>query len=151
MAVVACDLEQRRGSEMKSTLKPGVTMRERIVIDRDRTIGFLGESARVYSTPSMVRDIEYTALKFIQEHLDEGESSVGIHVAVDHLAATPLDQWVDLELAIEDVDRRKVTVSATLTDAVEQVGRGTHVRFVIDVEKHAARLNEKIAKLREAR
>ena len=87
---------------------------------------------RLYSTPSMVRDIEYTCLNLIQEHLDESESSVGIHVAVDHLAATPLGQWVDVEVTVSEVDGRKVTLLASVRDAVEEVGRGEHVRFVID-------------------
>ena len=132
---------------MRSTLEPGTSRTERITIDRDRTIGFLGEEMRLYSTPSMVRDVEYTCLNLIQEHLDEGESSVGIHVAVDHLAATPLRQWVDVEVTVSEVDGRKVTLLASVRDAVEQVGRGEHVRLVIDVEKHRARLQKKLEQL----
>ncbi len=132
---------------MRSTLEPGTSRTERITIDRDRTIGFLGEEMRLYSTPSMVRDVEYTCLSLIEEHLDEGESSVGIHVAIDHLAATPLGQWVDVEVTVSEVDGRKVTLLANVHDAVEQVGRGQHVRFVIDVEKHRKRLQKKLSQL----
>ena len=132
---------------MRSTLEPGTSRTERITIDRDRTIGFLGEEMRLYSTPSMVRDVEYTCLRLIQEHLDEGESSVGTHVALDHLAATPLGQWVDVEVTVSEVDGRKVALLANVRDAVEQVGRGEHVRFVIDVEKHRKRLHKKLAQL----
>jgi fluoroacetyl-CoA thioesterase len=133
---------------MQSTLELGVSHTERITIDRDRTIGFLGEQMRLYSTPSMVRDIEYTSLQLIQGHLDEGESSVGIHIAVDHLAATPLGQWVDVEVTVSAVDGRKVTLLASVRDAVEQVGRGEHIRFVIDIDKHTKRLQKKLAQLR---
>ena len=132
---------------MRSTLEPGTSRTERITIDRDRTIGFLGEEMRLYSTPSMVRDVEYTCLSLIEEHLDEGESSVGIHVAIDHLAATPLGQWVDVEVTVSEVDGRKVTLLANVHDAVEQVGRGQHVRFVIDIEKHRTRLQKKLSQL----
>ena len=132
---------------MRSTLEPGTSRTERITIDRDRTIGFLGEEMRLYSTPSMVRDVEYTCLRLIQEHVDEGESSVGIHVAVDHVAATPLGQWVDVEVTVSEVDGRKVTLLASVRDGVEEVGRGEHVRFVIDVEKHRKRLQKKLAQL----
>lgn len=136
---------------MRPTLEPGVSKKRRIEIDRDRTIEFLGEEMRLYSTPSMVRDVEYTCLALIQEHLDDGESSVGIHIAMDHLAATPLGRWVDVEVTVSEVDRRKITLLASVRDAVEQVGRGEHVRVVIDVGKHEARLKEKIQKLDEAR
>lgn len=135
---------------MKPTLEPGTTRTERITIDEPRTISFLGEELRIYSTPSMVKDVEYTCLRLIQEHLDEGSSSVGIHIMMDHLGATPLGQWVDVEVAVSEVDGRKVTMLASVRDAVEQVGRGEHVRFVIDVDKHRGRLEKKLEKLNSA-
>ena len=132
---------------MKNSLIPGVSRRERIVIDRERTIGFLGEAMRIYSTPAMVRDIEYTSLALLQEHLDDGENSVGTRIEVDHLGATPIGQEVDVTVTIEEVDGRKVTLSAEVRDALEVVGRGLHRRFVIDTQRHAARLEEKLASL----
>lgn len=132
---------------MKNSLIPGLSRSERIVIDRERTIGFLGEAMRIYSTPAMVRDIEYTSLALLQEHLDDGESSVGTRIEVDHLGATPIGQEVDVTVTIEEVDGRKVTLSAEVRDALEVVGRGLHRRFVIDTQRHAARLEEKLASL----
>ena len=73
---------------MKPSLQAGVSMTRRISIDRDRTIGFMGEDARVYATPSMIMDIERTCRDLIMEHVDAGEDSVGIEVSVKHLAAT---------------------------------------------------------------
>ena len=55
---------------MKPTLQPGITRTETIRIDEARTIAFLGEEMRIYSTPSMVRDVEYTSLSLIDEHVD---------------------------------------------------------------------------------
>jgi fluoroacetyl-CoA thioesterase len=46
---------------MKTTLAPGVTATSRLTIDRERTIDFMGEKARVYATPMLVRDIEIPA------------------------------------------------------------------------------------------
>jgi predicted thioesterase len=136
---------------MKPSLVPGARRVERITIDPPRTIGFLGEEMRVYSTPSMVGDVEYTSLKLIQEHLDETESSVGIHVAIDHLAPTPLGQEVEVEVRVVSVDGRKVSVEAEVRDALEVVGRATHIRFVIDVGRHRERLTAKAARLSESR
>lgn len=135
---------------MKPTLVPGVSKRRQITIDRDRTISFLGEDLRLYSTPSMVRDVEYTCLELIQEHLEQGESSVGIHVEMDHLAATPLGQRVEVEATVAGVEGRKVSLEATIHDAVETIGKGRHVRFVIDVARHGKRLQEKLRKLEAA-
>jgi predicted thioesterase len=128
---------------VKSSLVPGLRHTERIEIDRLRTIGFLGDEMRVYSTPSMVGDVEYATLRLIQEHLDEGESSLGIRIAVDHLAPTPLGEWVEVHLEVKSVEGRKVRVEAEVRDAIEVVGRAEHVRFVIDVKKHAERLKAK--------
>jgi predicted thioesterase len=131
---------------MKPSLVPGLRRTERIEIDRPRTIGFLGEEMRVYSTPSMVSDVEYQSLKLIQEHLDEGESSVGIRIAMDHLAPTPLGEWVEIHLEVKGVEGRKVRLEAEVRDALETVGRAEHVRFVIDVARHAERLKARAAR-----
>jgi len=131
---------------VKSSLAPGLRRVERIEIDRPRTIGFLGDELSVYSTPSMVKDIEYASLKLVQEHLDEGESSLGIRIAVDHLAATPPGEWVEIHLEVKSVEGRKVRVEAEVRDAIELVGRAEHVRFVIEVERHAERLKAKAAR-----
>jgi len=132
---------------VKSSLVPGLRRTERIEIDRPRTIGFLGDEMRVYSTPSMVGDVEYATLRLIQEHLDEGESSLGIRIAVDHLAPTPPGEWVEIHLEIKSVEGRKVRVEAEVRDAIELVGRAEHVRFVIDVERHAERLKARAARV----
>jgi len=131
---------------MKPSLAPGLRGIERIAIDRPRTIGFLGDELRVYSTPSMVGDVEYASLRLIQEHLDEGESSLGIRIAVDHLAPTPPGEWVEIHLEVKSVEGRKVRVEAEVRDAIELVGRAEHVRFVIDVKRHAERLKAKAAR-----
>ncbi len=131
---------------MKASLAPGLRRIERIEVDAPRTIGFLGEEMRVYSTPSMVKDVECASLRLIQEHLDDGESSVGIRIAADHLAPTPLGQWVEIHLEIKSVEGRRVSVEAEIRDAIEVVGRAEHIRFVIDVERQRDRLKAKSAK-----
>ena len=134
---------------MKPSLAPGASRSERIAVDRGRTIGFLGEAMRVYATPSMVNDVEYACLRLVQEHLDEGESSVGTHVSMDHLGATPLGETVEVTVTVTAVEGRSVTMSAEVRDRLETVGRGRHTRFVIDVARQARRLEEKAARLAE--
>jgi fluoroacetyl-CoA thioesterase len=53
---------------MKPSLCPGLSRVNRITIGPDRTIGFMGEQARTYATPAMIRDIEYTCRDLIVEH-----------------------------------------------------------------------------------
>ena len=132
---------------MKATLTPGVERAEEITVDENRIIEFLGENMRVYSTPSMVNDVEYACYRLIQSHLDDGESSVGVHVSMDHLGATPLGEKVSVRVSVDAVEGRKVFLHCEVHDALECVGRGRHVRFVIDIAKHAKRLAEKYASL----
>ena len=131
---------------MKSSLAAGLAAHKEIVVDESRCIGFMGKEGMVYATPRMVSDVEYACRDFLLEHLDPGEDSVGTHVTIDHLAATPLGLSVSIDLRIVEVDRRKVTFQFSVRDPVEEVGRGKHVRFVADTAKQRERLAQKRAK-----
>lgn len=131
---------------MKGSLKVGLETRKTITVDEARCIGFMGKEGMVYATPRMVSDVEYACRDFLLEHLDAGEDSVGAHVSIDHLAATPLGLTVKIEARVTEVDRRKVTFEFSVHDPVEQVGRGKHVRFVVESAKTRERLAAKRAK-----
>jgi fluoroacetyl-CoA thioesterase len=131
---------------MKDSLKPGLELKKTLVVDESRCIGFMGKEGMVYATPRMVSDVEYGCRDFLLAHLDAGEDSVGAHVSIDHLAATPLGLTVEVSARIVEVDRRKVTFEFTVHDPVEQCGRGKHVRFVVETAKSRERLAAKRAK-----
>ena len=131
---------------MKPSLKPGVSLTRRIAIDRDRTISFMGEDARVYATPSMILDIEKTCRDLIMEHADAGEDSVGIEVSVKHLAATLPGMNVEIVVKVTSVEGRKVVFEVSAKDELDAVSTGTHSRFVVDVGKTVERLKAKAAK-----
>lgn len=132
---------------MKSTLSPGMTTRQRFIVDRDRTIGFMGEALRVYATPMMVRDIERTCRDFLAEHLDAGENSVGARVELDHMGATLVGMWVEITATVAAIDGRRVTFDCEAHDALDQVGKCRHVRFVVDLDRQRQRLEAKAAKV----
>ncbi len=132
---------------MKASLEPGLTFRRRITVDRDRTISFMGEDARVYATPRLVSDVEYTCRDGLIEHCDPGEDSVGIAVALEHLAPTLAGSTVEISVRIQAIDRRKVTFEVSATDELDVICRGTHARFVVDLPARIARLREKQARL----
>jgi predicted thioesterase len=131
---------------MKASLKPGLESKKKITVDQDRVIGFMGKEGAVYATPRMVSDVEYTCRDMLLEHLDPGEDSVGAHVSIDHLAPTPVGLEVTVEVRITEIDRRKVTWEFSVKDPVEEVGRGRHVRFVVETAKTRERLAAKRAK-----
>jgi predicted thioesterase len=131
---------------MKPSLRPGVSLTKRIVVDRDRTIGFMGEDARVYATPRLVSDVEYTCRDLILEHADAGEDSVGTEVSLKHLAATLAGSTVEITVSVSALDGRRVTFAVSARDELDEISSGTHGRFVVDVEKTKVRLKAKAAK-----
>ncbi|HET9717918.1 MAG TPA: thioesterase family protein [Pseudolabrys sp.] len=132
---------------MKESLRPGLAGVNRIEIDRDRTIGFMGEEGRVYGTPYLVRDIEMTCRQLILDHCDAGEDSVGTDVSIKHLAPTLLGMTVEIAVTVSAVEGRKIVFAITAKDDLEQISSGTHGRFVVDVKKTIERLKAKSAKL----
>ncbi len=136
---------------MKDTLKAGVSHTVRHTIDADRTIAFMGEEGRVYATPKLVHDIEHACRDLLLQHADGDEDSVGIEIAVKHLAATPIGTEVEITATVSEVDRRRVAFSIKARDEVEPIAEGTHQRFVVGVAQRQARLKDKLAKLAAVR
>ena len=131
---------------MKNTLQAGVTGSTTLEVDRERTIDFMGEKARVYATPMLVRDVEIACRELLLKHLDPGEDSVGTRVELDHMAATLMGMRVDLTVSIAEVKGRAVTFDIAGRDSVEPICRGHHQRFVVDVKKTEERLAAKAVK-----
>jgi predicted thioesterase len=132
---------------MKPSLQSGLSTVKRIPIDRDRTISFMGEDARVYATPRLISDMEFTCRDLILQHADFGEDSVGMEVAVKHLAPTLAGSTVEIAARIIAVDGRKVTFEVSAKDELDTVSAGTHTRFVVEVARTKERLKAKAAKL----
>ena len=132
---------------MKSTLAAGLSASRSYIVDRERTIDFMGDAARVYATPMMVRDIEMTCRELLLEHLDPGEDSVGTRVELDHTAPTLLGMTVRIEATVAEVKGRAVTFDVTGSDGVDTICRGRHMRFVVDVKQTEQRLAAKAQKI----
>jgi predicted thioesterase len=134
---------------MKPTLVPGTAHTRSLVVDRARTIDFMGEALRVYATPEMIRDIEVTCRELLMPHCEPGEDSVGTRVEADHLAPALLGSEVEISVKVVEVKGRAVTFEASVRDRIEEIGRGRHSRFVVDKAKTAERLSAKAARLKE--
>ena len=131
---------------MKGSLAAGISTVRELTVDRERTIDFMGETARVYATPMMVRDIEMTCRQMLLAHLDPGEDSVGTRVEIDHLAATLLGMTVRIEATITEVKGRAVMFEVSAHDGIDAIARCKHGRFIVDVKKTEERLAAKAQK-----
>lgn len=130
---------------MKDTLQAGLASTRRITIDKPRTIDFLGEELRVYATPELVRDFEIVCREFLLEYCDGGEDSVGTGINISHSGATLLGNPVDISIVVTAVEGRKVTFSLIARDGAEEISRGEHGRFVVQVDKLRAKVAAKAA------
>ncbi len=133
---------------MSEKLSVGARETRTVTVDRDRTIGFMGEAARVYATPALIGDIEQACRDLIFAHTPEGEDSVGITVNIAHLAPTLMGMSAEITVTVAEIDGRKVAFEITARDQLEQICKGRHERFVVDVEKTKARLEAKAEKAR---
>lgn len=134
---------------MSTSLQPGLTRTERVTIDRDRTISFLGEDCRVYSTPKLLYDIEIACRNLLLAHGESGRDSVGTRIELDHVGATLLGMWAEITVRLVEINGHAVTLEFSARDAVEEIARGRHSRFIVIPEKTAQRLRAKLAKAKE--
>jgi fluoroacetyl-CoA thioesterase len=131
---------------MSEPLKPGLSLTQRIDIDAGRTISFMGDECRVYSTPKLLYDVEMACRDLLLAHIEPGKDSVGTRVELDHLGATLMGMWVEITVTLAEVNGNAVAFDFTARDAVEPVARGKHHRFIVGIEKTAQRLKAKLAK-----
>jgi predicted thioesterase len=136
---------------MKVTLQPGLTSTKRVTVDRERTISFMGEEGRVYATPRLISDMEFTCRNFLLEHCDPGEDSVGAEIALKHLAATLEGSTVEITARITSVEGRKIVFDVAAKDEIETISAGTHTRVIVDLPRRIERLRAKAAKLEAAK
>ncbi|MCP4272582.1 MAG: LysR family transcriptional regulator [Gammaproteobacteria bacterium] len=134
---------------MKDTLEVGLEKTVRHTIDKARTIGFMGEDCRVYGTPYLLFDIEEACRDLLLEFCDAGEDSVGTHVKLDHMGPTLLTMWVEITVTVTEIKGRAINFEVTAKDALEQVARCKHSRFIVDVDSTVKRMKGKLAKSRE--
>jgi fluoroacetyl-CoA thioesterase len=97
----------------------------------------------VLATPIMILAMENAALNAIREYLGPAESAVGTAVDIRHIAATPLGQQVTAEAEVTEVDGRRIAFTVNARDEVEEIGRGTHERMVVDLRRVLQRLDAK--------
>jgi fluoroacetyl-CoA thioesterase len=125
---------------VKASLAPGIATTKTIRVDESRVINFMGDDCRVYATPRIISDMEYTCREFLLAHLDAGEDSVGTQVHWHHVGPALLGAEVTIGIKVIKVEGRRVTVEAKVADGADAVAHGTHERFVVDVQKVRERL-----------
>jgi fluoroacetyl-CoA thioesterase len=125
------------------------TKERKIKVGAGQTTSFLWEGENVFSTPSMIAEMEETCRLLLKEEFlqDEDWDSVGTLVNIRHLKATPVGTEVNLKARVIDVKDRRVTFEVDAVDKIEKIGEGLHERTVINVPEFRDRFNKKLKKL----
>ncbi len=79
-------------------------------------------------------------------HLDEGMTTVGTNLNVDHVSASPIGCEVSCEVTLTEIDRKKLVFAVEVKDPAGVIGKGTHERFIVDAEKFQNKANGKFDK-----
>jgi len=129
---------------MDFNLKIGMNAKMEIVVKESETAASYGSGGvRVYATPAMIGLIENTSLNAVDPFLPEGYATVGTHLDVKHLAATPVGMKVTATAELIEIDRKKLVFKVEAFDEKDKIGEGTHSRFIIEKEKFLKMTEEK--------
>lgn len=134
---------------MKETLRPGLEATFRYRVPDSKTVPHLYEEApdfqmmpAVFATGYFVALAEWACIELVKPHLDwPAEQTLGTHVNLSHLAATPPGMTVEVRTRLTSVEGRKLVFAVSAHDGVDTIGEGTHERHAID----AARFERKVA------
>jgi predicted thioesterase len=132
-------------------LAVGLTHARTVRVTDDMTPAHLrNEPIRVLSTPDMIRLIEQTAIEAVKPFLADGQATVGTRVDVAHLAATPVGMTVTITVEVTEIDRRRLAFRVEVRDELDEAGRGTHERFIVDGAQRMPRLQDKLNRWKAA-
>ncbi len=100
-------------------------------------------SLEVFATPMMIALMEKASCAAIQDVLEEGSTTVGTMVNIEHLSATPKGMEVTVESTVTAVDGRKISFETVAFDEAGVIGKGAHDRFIVNAEKFTSKTYSK--------
>jgi fluoroacetyl-CoA thioesterase len=125
-------------------LSPGLSAEINIIVADSDTASQRGSGlVPVFSTPALVGLMEGTAVKALEGHLPDQQTTVGGHIDLRHLAATPVGMRVRARAELASLDGRKLIFRIEAWDDVEKIGEALHVRYIVVKEKFLARAQAK--------
>jgi predicted thioesterase len=126
-------------------ITPGLQGNAQLVVGEEHTAPRIGSGkVRVLATPVMINLIEAAALAAVEHLLPEGYQSLGTHLDVHHVAATPVGMRVEATAEVVKVENRTISFRVEARDEKDLVGHGTHERVVVNVAKFDQRVQRKL-------
>ncbi len=127
-----------------SKLTPGMRGTAVMTVDALRLATHVGSgNAAVFASPMMVALMEAASVDCVEAKLPPGFQTLGTHLDVHHTAPTPLGLTVTATAVLTAVEGRKLTFDVTAHDGMETIGKGAHVRVIVDTPRFLARVAAK--------
>jgi len=131
---------------------PGLCHEESMVVAAKHTVpeverdwaGF-ADMPPVLATAMMVGFIEQTCIQALRPFLSEQQRSVGTHVDVSHIAATPVGMQVRAKVELIEIQGRSLVFRVACFDQSGLIGEGLHRRAIIDLARFLQKIAEKKA------
>lgn len=126
------------------SIEVGIKGRAETVVVQENTAAAVGSGlVPVFATPYMIALMENAAVNALTPYMEENQGSVGTHLDVSHDAATPIGMKVWAEAEVTAVDGKALTFSVAAYDEAGVIGKGTHNRFIIAVDRFLAKAEKK--------
>ncbi len=123
------------------TLTIGMRGEATTTVVHENTAAAVGAGGvEVFGTPMMIALMENAAWRAVADALDEGQVTVGTHVNVSHLAATPLGQKARATAELIEIDGRRLVFRVEAYDERQKIGEGQHERFIVDLQRFLSRV-----------
>ena len=113
---------------------------KKIITESDTAQSVGSGTLPVFATPMMVALMENAAMKAAEQLLQEGESTVGSELNIKHLRPTAIGEEVSATAVLTAQEGRKLTFSVLATDRNGTIGEGTHIRYIVNIEKFMSKL-----------
>lgn len=130
---------------MEFNLSVGMSAKVELTVTlKDTAVAFGSGGVKVLATPMMIGIMENAAMKAVDSSLPEGYATVGTHLDVKHLAATPVGMKVYAEAELMKIEGKKLFFHVRAYDEKEKIGEGTHSRYIIATDSFIEKANGKL-------
>jgi predicted thioesterase len=126
------------------TLEPGLIGEARVTVDATNVArAYAPDAVELYATPAMVGLMEHAAMNAVRRFIPDGSATVGTHLEIRHLAATPPGLEVTARAELIEVEGRRLKFRVEAFDPVEKIGEGIHERFIVELARLVGRAEGK--------
>ncbi|MCL2852924.1 MAG: thioesterase family protein [Defluviitaleaceae bacterium] len=126
-------------------ISPGMSHSVSAAVNETNTAHTVGSGGlAVLATPSMIAMMERAAYECVEKSMNDGQTTVGSMISIEHLAASPVGAQITATATVETADGRKIDFKISARDGHGEIGSGTHTRFIVDKERFMSKAQARV-------